>query len=80
MQNPIGCLVFLVIGILFPFVGGTIMAFAIGGWKLGVGTIIYTVAALWICSKVKERSGCAYFLLMIPLYILQLYGLSRGRF
>ena len=79
MQNPIGCLVFLVIGILFPFFGGTICAFAVGGWLLGIGAIIYNVFALWLCTKFKEEKiGCTYCLLMLPMYCLQIFGLLNG--
>ena len=74
-QILVGCLGFVSLYVLFPFFAGTLSAFAIGGWMFGVGAIIYSILALIICAKVEDKKGMAYFLLMIPLYILEIWGL-----
>ena len=73
-----GCLGFLTLYVLFPFFAGTISAFAIGGWMLGVGAMIYSILALIICAKVEGKKGFVYFLLMVPLYVLEIWGLCNG--
>ena len=77
-QILVGCLGFVSLYVLFPFFAGTISAFAIGGWMLGVGAIIYSILALIICAKVEDKKGSVYFLLMIPLYVLEIWGLYNG--
>jgi len=78
-QILFGCLGWVLLYVLLPFVGGVISAFAIGGWKLGTGAILYTITSFVICSKVEsKRAGAVYFLLMLPLYGLEIYGLYNG--
>ena len=77
-QCFVGCLGYVLLFVLFPFIGGIISAFAIGGWMLGVGAIIYSILALIICAKVEDKKGISYFLLMIPLYVLEIWGLYNG--
>ena len=79
-QCFVGCLGYVLLFVLFPFIGGIISAFAIGGWMLGTGAIAYTILAVVICSKVGEKNGAFYFLLMIPLYILEIWGLCNADF
>ena len=74
-----GCLLFAILGIFFPFIGGIIGCFSIGGWMLGVAGILYTIVSLWICTVLnEEKAGCVFYLLMIPFYILQIYGFCKG--
>lgn len=78
-----GCCVLILLMILFPFFGGIIAAFAVGGWMLGVGAILYTVLAFWGCSRLPDgKAGCCWLILMLPLEILQfaalLNGMSKG--
>ena len=77
-QILVGCFGFVSLYVLFPFFAGTISAFAIGGWMLGVGAIIYSILALIICAKVEDKKGLVYFLLMVPLYVLEIWGLCNG--
>ena len=77
-QILVGCFGLVSFYVLFPFFAGTISAFAIGGWMLGVGAIIYSILALIICAKVEDKKGISYFLLMIPLYVLEIWGLYNG--
>lgn len=77
-QILVGCLGFVSLYVLFPFFAGTISAFAIGGWMLGTGAIIYSIIALVICAKVEDKKGFVYFLLMVPLYVLEIWGLCNG--
>ena len=77
-QILIGCFGLVSLYVLFPFFAGTISAFAIGGWMFGVGAIIYSILALIICAKVEDKKGSVYFLLMIPLYVLEIWGLYNG--
>ena len=73
-QVLVGCFGFIFLYVLFPFFAGTISAFAIGGWMLGTGAIIYTIIALAVCAKIEK----GYFWLMVPLYILEIWGLVNG--
>ena len=74
-----GCLLFIIFGIFTPFIPGIIGCFAMSGWMLGIGAILYTIAVLWICSKFDDdRAAWVYFLLMIPFYIVEIYGLCKG--
>ena len=77
-QILVGCLGYVLLFVLLPFVGGTICAFAIGGWMLGTGAIIYTILAFIICAKTENKGSTVYFLLMIPLYILEALGIYNG--
>ena len=80
-QILLGCLGGVVLFVFLPFVVGIMAAFVIGGWILGTATIFYTIAAFVICSKVEsKRAGAVYFLLMLPLYGLEIYGLYNGLF
>ena len=60
MQNPIGCLVFLVIGILFPFFGGTICAFAVDGWLLGSVQLFITYLLCGYAQNLKKKKLAAH--------------------
>ena len=74
-----GCLLLIIFGILAPFIPGIIGCFCLGGGLWGIGAIFYTIMVFGICSQVEEdRKGKVYFLLMIPFYIVEIYGVLKG--
>jgi hypothetical protein len=79
MGNPAGCLIIVLVEVFFPFIGGTMFAFARGGWIWGVGSIIYTIFTFWLCSVIRgdKVRGGVYFLMMLPFYIAEFFALQN---